>query len=140
MSNAANETSKVHEQFARGIPSLTESESTRLVGASEQLITLTEAAKLLPRVNGKKPAVCTLWRWCRKGLRGQFLAYVRVGRRICTSRQAMLRFFTDLAEIDEQQSPAGFPKSTSLKRRPITSRERQRALAEADRNLEEVGI
>ena len=140
MSNAANETTNTDGQFAKTIPSLTESESPRLVGASEQLITLTEAAKLLPRVNGRKPAVCTLWRWCRKGLRGQFLAYVRVGRRICTTRQAMLRFFTDLAEIDQQHGPAGYSKPTSLKRKSVTSRERQRALAEADRILEEVGI
>ena len=89
MSNAANETTNTDSQFAKAVPSLTEPESSRLVGASEQLITLTEAAKLLPRVNGKKPAVCTLWRWCRKGLRGKFLAYVRVGRRICTTRPAM---------------------------------------------------
>jgi len=29
----------------------------------EQLVTLTEAAKLLPEVDGRKVAVCTLWRW-----------------------------------------------------------------------------
>jgi len=140
MSNAANETTNTSDQFAKTIPSLTKSQSPKLVGASEQLITLTEAAKLLPRVNGRKPAVCTLWRWCRKGLRGQFLAYVRVGRRICTTRQAMLRFFTDLAEIDGQHAPVRHANPASLKHKPITSRERQRALAEADRILEEVGI
>ena len=140
MSNAANETSATDSQFAKTIPSLTESESPRRVRESEQLITLTEAAKLLPRVNGRKPAVCTLWRWCRKGLRGQFLAYVRVGRRICTTRQAMLRFFTDLAEIDQQQRPVPYAKPASLKHQPVTSRERQRALSEADRILEEAGI
>jgi len=42
----------------------------RRIGTDEDLITLTEAAKCLPKVNGKKPAVCTLWRWCRRGLRG----------------------------------------------------------------------
>ncbi len=36
----------------------------------EQVVTLTEATRILPRVNGKGPAICTLWRWCRKGLRG----------------------------------------------------------------------
>lgn len=46
----------------------------RRIGSDEKLITLTEAAKLLPKVNGKKPALCTLWRWCRRGLRGVFLA------------------------------------------------------------------
>ena len=35
----------------------------RQVGADEQLITLTEATKLLPEVDGRKVAVCTLWRW-----------------------------------------------------------------------------
>ena len=125
MSNARNETTNTDGQVATTIPSLTESESSRLVGASEQLITLTEAAKLLPRVNGRKPAV---------------LAYVRVGRRICTTRKAMLRFFTDLAEIDERHAPAHYTKPVSLRHKPITSRERQRALAEADRILEEVGI
>lgn len=140
MSNAANETSTTDSQFARVLPSLTDSGGSEQAGLDEQLITLTEAAKLLPRVNGRKPAVCTLWRWCRKGLRGQFLAYVRVGRRICTTRQAMLRFFTDLAQVDEQYGPARFSRPASLKHKPITSRERQRALAEADAILEEVGI
>ncbi|MBL7133073.1 MAG: hypothetical protein ISS78_03160 [Phycisphaerae bacterium] len=49
------------------------------IGTDEELITLTEAAKCVPKVDGKKPAVCTLWRWCRIGLRGVLLEYVRVG-------------------------------------------------------------
>lgn len=31
-----------------------------------------------------------------------FLEYVRVGRRICTTREALLRFFTNLGELDER--------------------------------------
>ena len=38
------------------------------IGPTEELITLTEATGHLPRVDGKKVAVCTLWRWCRRGL------------------------------------------------------------------------
>ena len=53
----------------------------RQVGPDEKLITLTEATRHLPKVDGKKVSVCTLWRWCRKGLRGAFLEYVRVGRK-----------------------------------------------------------
>lgn len=112
----------------------------RQIGPYERLITLTEATGLLPRIDGKKVAVCTLWRWCRKGLRGQFLGYVRVGRRICTTREALLRFFTDLAELDERVEPNRYAKTPSLKRTPITSRHRQRALAEADAVLERAGI
>ena len=115
-------------------------EAQRHIGPDEKLITLTEAAKLLPKVNGKRPAICTLWRWCRRGLRGQFLQYVRVGRKICTTREAMLWFFTDLAELDERVEPGRYAKPASLKRTPITSRQRQRALAEADAILDEAGI
>jgi len=131
MSDAANQLS-LPQRVQRHAGS-----AERRIGADEQLITLTEATKLLPEVDGRKPAVCTLWRWCRKGLRGMFLEYVRVGRKICTTREALLRFFTDLAELDEKASPSAPPLST---RTPVTSRQRQRALAEADRILEEAGI
>ena len=127
MSNAKNQTNQTNEIHRR-------------IGPEEELITLGEAAKLLPKVNGKKPAICTLWRWCRKGLRGVFLEYVRVGRKICTTSQAMHRFFTDLADIDEQVEPDRYVKPTSLNRTPITSRQRQRALAKADAILQEAGI
>ena len=83
-----------------------------------------------------------LWRLARpccaahKSLRGKFLGYVRVGRRtrlrpffakaskgygrqVCTTREALLRSFTDLAELDE---PGRCAKPPSLKRTPITSR------------------
>ncbi len=134
MSNAANQTN-LPPQMPRQANG-----TDRRIGPDERLITLTEAAKLLPKVNGKKPAICTLWRWCRKGLRGQFLEYVRVGRKICTTREALLRFFTELAEIDERIEPDRYSKPTFVKGTPITSRQRQRSLAEADAILEEAGI
>ena len=121
MSNAPNQTNGIQ----------------RRIGPDEQLITLTQATEVLPTIDGRKVAVCPLWRWCRMGMRGVFLECVRVGRRICTTREALLRFFTDLAELDEHHPPAQPPY---LKREPITSRERQRALAEADAILEEAGI
>ena len=34
----------------------------RQIGPDERLMTLTEATGLLPRIDGKKVAVCTLWR------------------------------------------------------------------------------
>ena len=36
----------------------------RRTGPDQRLITLTEATNLLPRIDGRKVAVCTLWR-CR---------------------------------------------------------------------------
>ena len=121
-----------------------------VISPEEELITLTQAAGLLPRIDGRKISVCTLWRWCRKGLRGIFLQYVRVGRRVCTTQAALMRFFTALAELDQpspglrqagqQDVPSAHSRPHALKRRPITSRQRQRALAEADAVLERAGI
>ncbi len=62
----------------------------RRIGVDEKLISLTEATKRLLRVDGRKPHVCTIWRWCSKGLRGVFLEYVRVGRNIRTTHEALL--------------------------------------------------
>ena len=51
-----------------------------LVGEGDELITLAEAARRLPRIDGRKVCDVTLWRWARRGLRGVRLEYVRVGR------------------------------------------------------------
>ena len=104
---------------------------------TEQLLTLTEATKILPRHNGKRVAISTLWRWCREGLRGVHLDYVRIGRRISTSREALNRFFNALAEADESPPPYRYAER---KPRPPTPRARQRAIEEADRILAESGI
>jgi hypothetical protein len=107
---------------------------------NENLVSLTEATKVLPRINGRKPAVSTLWRWCRVGLRGVHLDYLRMGRRIVTSRQALHRFFTELAETDEIL--AGYPsvKPERFQHRGITAKARQRALEEAEAVRAKAGI
>jgi hypothetical protein len=89
------------------------------IGPGEELVTLTQATGLLPLINRKKIPVTTMWRWCRVGLRGAQPEYVRVGRRICTTHEALPRFFAALANLDRRnryQPPGG------LGRRPITSR------------------
>ena len=83
MSNEANPASACAAGGDAGNP---------LIDAGEELFTLTEATKVMPRVNGRRPAVSTLWRWCRKGLNGVHLEYLRVGHNIVTSRKALLRF------------------------------------------------
>ena len=116
------------------------SEIDRRIGMNEELMTLTEATKRLPKVDGKRVSICTLWRWCRKGLRGVYLEYVRVGRKICTTHQALLRFFSELADLDARAVSTARSKPLLLKRTPITSRARQQALAQADAILEKAGI
>ncbi len=66
----------------------------------EILLSLTDAAKALPPIDGRRPHTSTLWRWCRKGVRGIRLEHVRLGNRVCTSREALVRFSQRLATIE----------------------------------------
>jgi len=110
------------------------------ISPNEQLISLTEAARRLPKIDGRKVAISTLWRWCRKGLGGENLEYVRVGRKVCTSHEALLRFFNRLAHLDERIPPDTHSRPAAMKRTAITSKQRQKALAEADEVLRRAGI
>ena len=104
----------------------------------KQIINLTQAAKILPLRRGKRIAISTLWRWCRKGLHGVQLDYVRIGRNIATSREALNRFFNALAEMDTLSEGDSQPV---IRRKPDpTPAIRRRQLEEADRVLEEAGI
>ena len=62
----------------------------------DHYITLSEAGRQLPG----RPHASTLWRWCRVGIRGVRLPYLRVGRRIVVSRAALDEFARSLAELD----------------------------------------
>ena len=65
--------------------------------ALEDVVSLTDAAKLLPkRRGGKRPHVATLYRWASGGCRGVVLETIQVGGTLCTSRQALQRFFEAL--------------------------------------------
>jgi len=109
------------------------------IGPDDPLVTLAEASRRLPKIDGRKIAVATIWRWCRRGLRGVRLQYVRVGRRICTTHKALLHFFAALSSLDEQAAQADRP-SFRAKPKSITSKERQSALAHADAVLERARI
>ena len=103
----------------------------------ETVVSLTEATKILPKVNGKRPSISTMWRWCRKGLRGVHLEYIRVGRNIATSREALNRFFTALAAADE---PVGDPPAVNPTNKPTPPSHRRASLEAAEKVLERAGI
>lgn len=75
--------------------------------AGERLMTFTEAVNHLPVVNGRRHAPSTLYRWCRYGINGARLQYVRVGRNMATSIEAIERFFAALADADDREFAAG---------------------------------
>jgi hypothetical protein len=78
--------------------------------SKEQVLTMAEAAKLkfLPRRRrGKKPHSATLYRWADSGFRGVRLEVIRIGNTICTSVEALQRFFDRLTAVKS----AGVPPS-----------------------------
>ena len=129
MSNSANDMNATESMGPAG----------RLLADGEDLISLAEAASQLPRIDHKKVPISTVWRWVRYGLRGVYLEHVRIGRKVCTSHQALIRFFAELSTLDRKSPPPGQPGFTP-KRRPISSRQRLRALREADAVLARAGI
>jgi hypothetical protein len=85
--------------------------------STETILSLKDAVRELPALDGKKPHLSTVWRWMSDGVQGRVLEHVRVGRRICTSREALYRFL--------QQPP-------SESRTPSTVRTRTAKQREAD--------
>ena len=70
--------------------------------SSETLITLREAAKLLPARRACRPvSQSCIFRWTEQGCKGIRLAYTKVGSTRCTSREAMQRFFDALTAREE---------------------------------------
>ena len=102
----------------------------------ESIVTLSEAARSLPRVNGKSPHASTIWRWARKGLSGIHLETRRIGGRFVTSIEALERFTTALAEIPLK----GRGTSLAPPARPRTELQRERAIQRANAELKAAGI
>lgn len=68
----------------------------------------------VPRLNwiprrrrGRKLHYSTVNRWFRRGVRGVHLEAIRTGGTLCTSEQALARFFQQLATKDESEPVKG---------------------------------
>ncbi len=86
--------------------------------ADEKLVTLAEAAKLLPDC----PSAATLWRWRTKGARGRRLESITLGGKVYTSVEAIQRFCHQQGGATEEL----------VVRSP---RQRERAIAAAEAEL-----
>lgn len=81
--------------------------------SSEQLLTLAEAARVLPRLRGdRKVHVATLYRWISRGVGGVRLEAVKIGRTQVTSREALQRFAERLTTGAVVTSPANVADDT----------------------------
>lgn len=103
--------------------------------AHEELLSLADATKALPPIDGRRPHTSTVWRWIRRGIRGVHLEHLRLGHRVCTSREALNRFAARLAEVDER--PVEKTIATPKLR---TTKQREHDIARASRELESAGI
>jgi len=102
---------------------------------SEELVSLTEAARILPkRRRGKRPHTATLYRWTVRGCRGVILESMQCGGTRCTSRQALQRFFDALTAL-AAGDPAAAPAPTPARPKP-----RARDVAAAAKLLDQAGI
>lgn len=97
--------------------------------STETVLTLTEAAKRLPRRRaGRRVHPSCLYRWTKNGCRGVFLEFTQIGGTRCTSLEALDRFFAALTAAAQAETPVPPPPSKS-RRRAIEAAERRLARA-----------
>ena len=116
---------------------------------SEDLLTLTQAAKVAP---GRPSSNC-LWRWCRRGVLARTgervrLQHTRVGHRIFTTARWLREFGDRLAAADAAHfQPRGDdahpPLATPPRRKARQKRfqkHRRDTIEHAHRELEDAGL
>jgi hypothetical protein len=75
---------------------------------NEQVFSLAQAAKRLPRLRNNRPVhVSTLWRWARSGCRGRTLETLLVGGTRVTSTRALRQFIAALSDIQAPPQETG---------------------------------
>ncbi len=60
---------------------------------TEELLTLAEAARVVPSKSGRGVNASTVWRWALRGVSGTRLDVLRIGGKTYTSRQALQKFY-----------------------------------------------
>lgn len=99
----------------------------------EQVVTLGEAAKKLPRLrNGKKLHLSTLFRWSQRGKIAHDgvrirLETIMIGGTKCTSLEALQRFFDRLTGETDVVPPPSMLRRDALRRHEQAMRELEKA-------------
>jgi hypothetical protein len=98
-----------------------------------------EKADLPERRRRKRIHVSCLYRWSTIGCRGVVLETLQVGGTRCTSREALQRFFERLSKLNQPRAVGGGQSGSVpvVGRRTVARRER--ASAEAARELDASG-
>lgn len=79
-------------------------------------LSLREAVKLLPEVNGRKPHHTTLFRWVNDGVNGLRLPHVRLGGRILVTESDLRDFCGACAAVKDSDPPANSRQTEGARR------------------------
>mgnify|MGYP006298160503 CR=1 FL=1 len=100
----------------------------------ETLIPLGEVPRTVKWLPGRRGAkrihTATLYRWAQRGLDGVRLETLKVGGTLCTTEEALKRFFAALTEADGRCAQPGGRTPTA----------RRRAVEKSKRRLAEAGL
>jgi len=102
---------------------------------TERLISLAEAAELLPGRDGGSVHKFTVGLYARRGKFGVRLESVLAGPRRCTSIEAVGRFIAAISAASDKKTPRPHPVTIANR----TKREAARALRQANKELAEKG-
>ena len=91
---------------------------------SDQLVRLSQAAKIVERITGERPHAGTIYRWASSGIRGERLKIAYAGGFKRTSEDWIRDFFNRVSHA------AGIPNP----RRVSASKRRARALSQLKRD------
>jgi hypothetical protein len=115
----------------------------------QKILSLSEAARSVPPLDGRTPHLASIWRWCRRGIRrgGTLvkLDYVRVGRRIGIPPEALDKFFRELAEADSTAPSVSNHVDDRVATKPLigrsrSPRQRERDMERAREDLAATGL
>lgn len=99
----------------------------------DELLRLSQAAKLFPKVNGKAKPLATIYRHATKGCRGIRLDIYCDGGAVYTTQQAVERFLNQVCEARNQSlDPCELPN------RKQSETTRTKAIAKATQNVDDM--
>jgi len=101
---------------------------------NEDVITLDEAARMVPGKNGGTIHPFTVGLWASRGRKGVILESLLCGARRVTSKQALQRFFDNVTAVSANRKTA-----QAITVRERTHREQAAAARRACRELEAAG-
>jgi hypothetical protein len=82
--------------------------------SEETPIPLADVPRTVPwlkRPGGKAPHVSSVFRWTLRGIRGHKLEVLRIGGTLCTSENALKRFFNAITDAGTATPRVGRPSS-----------------------------